>query len=417
MRKAMKKIIFLFGSLLLFVFSCIGQYEPPNNHYGVFGQYPYFHYYNWPQTGIAHEGTDRCTAEITRFIGGIDEYEYWEERHQNGELWHLNEYAVLQRATDTLRVVGISAGSMQGMGDSIKVTIYDTMMSEIASVAEALWPPLEYFVFDEPDYCSDSSHHFRSNTGMGFHFFDEPINLAGDYYLAVRATILTPWFRFECHDEPYNFPGNTYRVRIDGVWETHTSRRSIPLIFLLIDPPCDCVDSISVDAETEGCVTLGWEKQSIRSLWKVSYGPVGMPQVRKREVLVDSNMVTICGLSPDTAYCFSVSSRCDYLQERHTWSEWSMAVVVNPDGEVFGIEGVEAPEVTLAPNPTDGRLMVRCGAEITAMELYDMQGRAVLTAKGSGTEAVLDLTALPNGTYTAVVNTPQGRVARTVEKH
>ena len=256
---------------------------------------------------------------------------------------------------------------------------------------------------------------------MGFHFFDEPIDLVGDYYLAVRASmgenIAGPWFRFECHDEPYNFPGNTYRVRINGIWETHTSQRSIPLIFLLIDPPCDCVDSISVDAETEGCVTLGWEKQSIRSQWKVSYGPVGMPQVRKREVLVDSNMVTICGLSPDTAYCFSVSSRCDYLQERHTWSEWSMAVVVNPDGEVFGIESAEAPEVTLAPNPTDGRLTVRCGAEITAVELYDMQGRAVLTAKGSDTEAVLDLSALPKGSYTAVVNTPQGRVARTVEKH
>ena len=59
---------------------------------------------------------------------------------------------------------------------------------------------------------------------------------------------------------------------------------------------------------------------------------------------------------------------------------------------------------------------MRCEAPITAVALYDLQGRAVLTASGSGTEAVLDLAALPKGTYVAVVSTTLGQTARTVEK-
>ena len=82
-----------------------------------------------------------------------------------------------------------------------------------------------------------------------------------------------------------------------------------------------------------------------------------------------------------------------------------------------GINTVTAePELTLAPNPTTGALTVSCEAAIEAVELYDMQGRCVLSRECSGTLAVLDLKALPAGTYVLVAHTAKGSATRTVEK-
>ena len=74
------------------------------------------------------------------------------------------------------------------------------------------------------------------------------------------------------------------------------------------------------------------------------------------------------------------------------------------------------PELTLAPNPTTGALTVSCEAAIEAVELYDIQGRCALSRECSGTSAVLDLKALPAGSYVLVAHTAKGLATRTVEK-
>ena len=177
---------------------------------------------------------------------------------------------------------------------------------------------------------------------------------------------------------------------------------------------CLNVQNISFQNQGNGTATVQWGTRANHQEWMLCYGPQGFVPDSTQAVYTTQPQATLNGLSDTAHYDVYVRARCECCPNDMI-SGWTGPIDLCLS--TLGIDDTHAPEVTLAPNPTDGRLTVRCGAEITAVELYDMQGRGVLTAKGSGTEAVLDLSALTTGTYTAVVTTPLGRVARTVEKH
>ena len=178
--------------------------------------------------------------------------------------------------------------------------------------------------------------------------------------------------------------------------------------------PCSDVTNLRYEpvGSTGAIALVQWDGDANHAGYEISYGPQGTPPGEGTVRQVVNHQAVLSQLDRSTRYDVYVRARCDYDTTR--WSAWSDTLHMHI--ATYGIDDVEAPEVTLAPNPTDGRLAVRCEAPITAVALYDLQGRAVLTARGSGTEAVLDLAALPMGTYVLVAHTAQGQVTRTVEK-
>jgi hypothetical protein len=72
-------------------------------------------------------------------------------------------------------------------------------------------------------------------------------------------------------------------------------------------------------------------------------------------------------------------------------------------------------DVALYPNPTSGRLEVRCGAASEAIvKITDALGRELLLARTSSGAASLDLSSLPAGIYFVTVPTRSGAVTRQV---
>lgn len=126
---------------------------------------------------------------------------------------------------------------------------------------------------------------------------------------------------------------------------------------------------------------------------------------------VTDTVLYLYGVS-DGTYHASIRTKCT---RNKYWSLWSGSTSITIDN-TLSAAAAPAPEVSLSPNPTGGTLTLRCAAEITKVELYDMHGRLALAAAASGTEASLDLKQLQTGSYIAVITTTQGTATSKVER-
>lgn len=66
-----------------------------------------------------------------------------------------------------------------------------------------------------------------------------------------------------------------------------------------------------------------------------------------------------------------------------------------PPTPPVGIEGLFAPQFTVYPNPTTGRVNIQTEREIQRIDVLDMMGRRVF----SSTHGNVDLSPLPDGIY------------------
>lgn len=174
----------------------------------------------------------------------------------------------------------------------------------------------------------------------------------------------------------------------------------------------------------EDYAVLEWDMEG--DSCQLSVAPYGEPVDSGLVVDLTGRSYTAAGLDSGVYYAARLRTQCHHSCHIHddtvVWSQWGEPAMFylgseEPDTTGVGIRRAEAPvELCVTPNPTDGRLTVRCETVMTAVELYDMQGRAVLKAKGSGTEAMLDLSALPKGTYVIVAHMAKGKATRTVER-
>ena len=249
-----------------------------------------------------------------------------------------------------------------------------------------------------------------------------PISTTDDSMLIVTALYETSWKYTPGSTMATAMQYETRRYRVSQSsgeaiqdWADEECHYGVQTcLYPILVLPCSEVTNLRYEpvGSTGTIAFVQWDGDANHAGYEISYGPQGTPPGEGTVRQVVNHQAVLSQLDRSTRYDVYVRARCDYDTTR--WSAWSDTLHMHI--ATYGIDDVEAPEVTLAPNPTDGRLAVRCEAPITAVALYDLQGRAVLTASGSGTEAVLDLAALPKGTYVAMVSTALGQTARTVEK-
>lgn len=301
-----------------------------------------------------------------------------------------------------------------------------------------------------PDKLDDAYYHWYSTNQGGYAatgyiglckiVFDTDIYVPDTFFIGVTSTTpITPQsistdtvgitvttfaqmsYGYNTNFIPYYIPSEMRRYRIaQNVgeqtlnWEDEQCRVVQTCLYPILVLPCNDVTNLRYEpvGSTGTIAFVQWDGDDNHAGYEISYGPHGTPPGEGTVIQTRIPQAVLSQLDRSTRYDVYVRARCDYDTTR--WSAWSDTLHMHI--ATYGIDDVEAPEVTLAPNPTDGRLAVRCEAPITAVALYDLQGRAVLTARGSGTEAVLDLAALPIGTYVLVAHTAQGQVTRTVEK-
>lgn len=75
-------------------------------------------------------------------------------------------------------------------------------------------------------------------------------------------------------------------------------------------------------------------------------------------------------------------------------------------------------EVNVFPNPTDSKVSVTAeGTTLNAITVFDRMGRTIKTWSPESPSTMLDLEALPAGTYLLKIETPKGRVTRQVVRN
>ena len=92
-----------------------------------------------------------------------------------------------------------------------------------------------------------------------------------------------------------------------------------------------------------------------------------------------------------------------YLDEPY-WDEFTNYI----EDCSLAVEGSEADEVLLYPNPTTGRVTVTC-KDLKQAEVFNTLGQRVATATGEGEQLTVDISNLPAGVYFVNVTDGEGR--------
>ena len=265
-------------------------------------------------------------------------------------------------------------------------------------------------------------------------YFDNEYNVSDSIYLSVKFSWTSGWHNWEitggwrelhptdCDDTIHTFfPVQSYRMKNvandDAPW-TYGEINAYPLLFPIIRRDCDSCPEVHELRYTKvgnSAAIVQWDAGANHSDWQLCYGTPGFDPDGAEATTIRVPQRALTGLSATAHYDVYVKARCQF--DRSEYSPW--AGPFDLCLSEIGIDGADAVEAEIGPNPTNGMLTVRCEAEIKAVELYDMQGRCVAngevgTASGEPRMATLQVQHLPAGTYTAVVRTAQGTATKQV---
>ena len=267
-------------------------------------------------------------------------------------------------------------------------------------------------------------------------YFDQGISLSDSFYISVKYTwnsksiynldVIGGWSDLHTINDATNpevhiYPSLRYGVRdsidFDAPW-TYGEINAYPLLFPIIRRDCDSCPEVHELRYTKvgnSAAIVQWDAGANHSDWQLCYGTPGFDPDGAEATTIRVPQRALTGLSATAHYDVYVKARCQF--DRSEYSPW--AGPFDLCLAEIGIDGADAVEAEIGPNPADGMLTVHCEAEIKAVELYDMQGRCVAsgevgTASGEPRMATLRVQHLPAGTYTAVVRTAQGTATKQV---
>ncbi|MBQ0157368.1 MAG: T9SS type A sorting domain-containing protein, partial [Bacteroidales bacterium] len=85
-------------------------------------------------------------------------------------------------------------------------------------------------------------------------------------------------------------------------------------------------------------------------------------------------------------------------------------IKVSVAGVPTDVENVESEEITIVPNPASTKIQIVADEEIKMVELIDMIGNKVISTN----DTVINVSALQNGIYMAVISTENAQIVKKV---
>lgn len=245
---------------------------------------------------------------------------------------------------------------------------------------------------------------------LKYAFFDEPIDISGDFYLGFTQCLTSSPTSvcvdfvpsiIEDHYPPYHFEPCNYRYLShlsQNTWYDSIVEGFIPELFLIIEPECHGVENMRVVTDSTGCVSVEWDTLRWQTQWVLRLeGPDGT-----RYDTVDTNSHTYCDLVPHTPYEVSVMTQC-YRPGGHNWSSWSNTVSLEsnaiPSAEALG------SHLILSPNPACEQVDISSPLPMTRIEVHNALGRCLYDRPTLGLTDNLDVSAWPAGTYLLRIHT------------
>lgn len=285
---------------------------------------------------------------------------------------------------------------------SLVAPLYEVHFDNEIDIADSFYVSIKYsYNPDENPFCIYTN--WDNTVGWAeYHYPTWWSELSYDYDSSIMNTPIFPMQRYR----------KKYTAGDDDVW-TYGEVPVYPLLFPIIRRDCDScpeVHEVHFTKVGNSAAIVQWEEGTNHYDWQICYGTPGFDPDAGQAMDTRVPRRALTGLSSTAHYDVYIKARCRF--DNYEWTPW--AGPFDLCVAEIGIDGADAVESEIGPNPAHGALTVRCAEVITAVEIYDMQGRCMLTHKAQSTEAVVDISGLPQGHYTAMVRTAHGVAAKQV---
>jgi hypothetical protein len=278
------------------------------------------------------------------------------------------------------------------------------------------------FYFDTPFVATDTflvGYHTLGVDGQQ-HQSSGPIdvNLTGYAYREYVQITCDDSFPHPVWYFVHQYGSNNYRL-------THKHNTDWAGLLPIIQAPCNpdtlmcgAVPDIGAVPLDSSRVEFSWPSEPEQQDYQISVGLQGTPPDSGRMFSVTASPFVLTDEWDTTAtYVAYIRARCHHVCHPYdtlVWSEWSVPVhffgypgpvgITPPDGEV-GL-------FTVTPNPAKGRVRVQSDSGLKGVEVYDAQGRQVLSLTEEGNEVELDISQWAAGSYVVRAHTWQGTASR-----
>ena len=178
---------------------------------------------------------------------------------------------------------------------------------------------------------------------------------------------------------------------------------------------CPQVQNFRIAQAEENTVVFLWDTHGDHQYWQMSYGPAGTEPDDGTIIYCPMQVGQIMGLDSCTDYVAYVRAVCNH--DSIVYSEWSAPLEINICDTTGGsgtesIEGGLGQYIQLFPSPATERVQVLSSFELRRIEVYDLQGRTLMSIPCEGHSAAFDVEGWPNGMYVAVVRTGAGNFTK-----
>ena len=222
------------------------------------------------------------------------------------------------------------------------------------------------------------------------------------------------WIKYESHPW-YNLNSN-----IMDYHDNYCEINIFPILDTLFGTPCAAVTGLDTAGVDSVWATLMWSADARQHDWEVWYRPTGDTVDGGAVVTVAVPTVTLTGLVPGTEYSVAVRGRCD-IDNYSPWSDTLLFTTPRDTTQVIDTTNVDTTTTQgisrvgnldlytrIMPNPAGEVVNVLSSYRLESVAVYDLAGRLIMVQDAEGISAMVNVSALAQGTYIMAIHTLQG---------
>ena len=216
------------------------------------------------------------------------------------------------------------------------------------------------------------------------------------------------WLNDSTFCRSHGFVAPDWEVPDHETYYTH-SNIFFPILFKDWDTAyCHGVSNLRLAGRSGNNATLMWDSDE-SGPWEVAYGKASAPRDSFSVVNTSVPTVRLSGFDARTPYHAYVRGYCDL---NDSYSDWigplEFQVYEGPaqPGDTTAIDqpGSMASFIQLLPNPATSQVQILSSYKMDRIVLFDLGGRTLLDQPADGISSLLDLSALPKGSYIVAIH-------------
>lgn len=187
----------------------------------------------------------------------------------------------------------------------------------------------------------------------------------------------------------------------------------------VIEDTCSAVFDLTVTNVDTMHAALSWSYEGDPVRFEAEYGPQGFAHGEGMQATVNSNSLSLSGLTPDTDYDVYVRCMCGAA----LWGDWSMTtfhtdtlpvVIEDTTGldDTTGIKTYATDYLHIYPNPAQGKCTVQFEEMPVVVRLYALNGSLLMEAVP--VKETMELTLPTSGVFLLVCEMKEGTVIRKI---